>query len=313
MASYFTSNTLIEDVKRRGMLPENESTFSKQDYLALANEEMLIGIIPTIISLHEEYYVYNEQIALVANQSEYQIPSRAMGSKLRDLSFEDTNGTVYEMTRISPDDLSYFQSSNFQNNLSCYYIKGDTIVLIPEVGSGVSGYLNFTYFIRPNELVLEERIATITGITVGANTTSYTCTVPSTISTAFNADAGTLFDILQKKAGHRIKVFDIIANSMSGTTIVFSNTNLPSGASTIEIGDYIALAGECIIPQLPDELHSVLSQRVVTRCMEAMGDQASLQSANAKLAEMEQKTSILIDNRVEGAPQKIRSRAGLLH
>jgi hypothetical protein len=49
----------------------------------------------------------------------------------------------------------------------------------------------------------------------------------------------------------------------------------------------------------------MLAQRVTMRCLEALGDQAGLTLAAAKLLEMEQKTGSLIDSRVEGAPLKV--------
>jgi len=312
MASYFTSSTLISDIKRRGMLPANQKTFQDSDFLALANEELLIGIIPTVLTLKEEYYVYSEEVSLVASQSAYQIPYRAMGGKLRDVLYKDSSGNLNEMTRVSPDDKVYYQSSYIANRYIAYYIQGDEIVIVPDVGTSVTGTLVFTYFLRPNELVDEDRISTITAISVGATTTTYTCTVPSSIVSAFAADSTLKFDILQTKAGHRIRKFDIVPTVVASTGFTFTSTDLPSGANAVVVGDYIAYAGECMIPQIPDELHSVLSQRVAARCVEAMGDQAGLQAANQKLAEMESKTSILVDNRVDGSPEKVTNFGSLL-
>jgi hypothetical protein len=87
-------------------------------------------------------------------------------------------------------------------------------------------------------------------------------------------------------------------------TINFDPSDLPSG---LVIGDQIAFAGESCIPQIPDELHSVLAQRVVCRIMEAQGDQAGLQAANGKLADMEARMGSLIDNRSDGNPQKVNN------
>jgi hypothetical protein len=312
MSSYFTTNSLIADIKRRGMIPTNQKTFLTADFLALANDELLIGIIPTILQLKEEYYVYSEEVSLTASQSAYQIPYRAMGGKLRDVFYKDTGGTIHEMTRVSADDKGYYQSSYLENRFVAYYVQGDEIVITPDVGANATGSLVFTYFLRPNELVEETRISTITAVSTGASTTTYSCSVPSAVVSAFAADSTLKFDILQKKAGHRIRKFDITPTVVATTGFTFTTSDLPTGANAPVVGDYIAYAGECIIPQIPDELHSVLSQRVAARCVEAMGDQNSLQLANAKLAEMESKTSILVDSRVDGSPQKVTNKGGLL-
>jgi hypothetical protein len=46
--------------------------------------------------------------------------------------------------------------------------------------------------------------------------------------------------------------------------------------------------------------------------LESMGDVQNLQAANAKLVEMEQKTDYLLNNRVEGAPMKVRNKHGFI-
>jgi hypothetical protein len=99
-------------------------------------------------------------------------------------------------------------------------------------------------------------------------------------------------------------------------TLLFSQAiiNTPSSLipDELSIGDYVAEAGQCIIPSIPTELHSMLAQRVACRCLEALGDMQGLQMANQKLSEMELKTGSLIDNRVEGAPLKVVNRHGFL-
>jgi hypothetical protein len=53
----------------------------------------------------------------------------------------------------------------------------------------------------------------------------------------------------------------------------------------------------------------VLAQRVAQRVLEAIGDSEGLNNATAKVAEMENKLSTMLDNRVEGAPRKVVNRA----
>ncbi len=89
----------------------------------------------------------------------------------------------------------------------------------------------------------------------------------------------------------------------------FSVDNTQIGTNTLprnmNVSDVFAISEQTIIPQFPVELHSMLAQRIAMRCLESLGDQAGLQAAAVKLLEMEQKTGQIIDNRVEGSPQKI--------
>jgi hypothetical protein len=307
---YLTSDSLISAIKRKAMIPSNQNTFTDADFLAFANEELKIGLLPSILQLHEEFYVYPQTITLQANKSKYQIPYRSVGSKIRDLFYKDTNGNLVEMSRILPEDKSLYQQFGGNSNYLFYYIEGNNIVLTPDVGPSVNGSLVVTYYLRPSDLVAENRVAIITNITTDdvAGTTTYTV---DGVPTGMIAGTSTL-DLLQAKPGHKIRNFDIVAQNVNtiNKTITFNTSDVDSET---EIGDHIAFAGECMIPQCPSDLHAVLAQRVAARCLEALGDTQGLQNANAKLQEMELKTIGLIDNRAEGSPTKIVNRRGLLH
>lgn len=311
MSIYLTSDTLIESIKRRASIPSNQVTFLDADFLAFANEEMMVGLVPSILSVHEEYFVWSEEVPLVSGVSQYAIPYRAIGQKLRDVFYKDSNGNLFEMTRISPDNKSFFQGSQVISQLTTYYIQGNNIVMTPDVGTSATGSLVLTYYLRPSELVAESRVGIISSITVGASTTDFVVSsagIPPSLTTSVYCD------FYQARPGHKMRVFDILPSAVntSTRTITFTNTDLPSGANAIVVGDHLSLASECMIPMIPTELHSVLAQRVAARCVESMGDQAGLQAINLKLAEMENKTQSLIDNRVEGSPIKLVNYRNIL-
>lgn len=303
---YYTSDSLIEAIKRKAMIPENERTFSEDGFLAMANEEMLLGIVPSVMSYNEEYYVYPIEVALVSETSNYEIPYRAIGGKLRDLFYRDVNGNLVEMSRISPNDKSMYQQTAVGSNFLFYYLEGNNIVLSPRVGISPQGTLVFTIHMRPSNLVSEDRVAIITAITTGISTTTYTV---DAIPTGFSVS--TLFDLLQAKPGHKIRKFDLTSTlvDIATTSITFNTSDIDTDT---EVGDIIAFASECIIPQCPSDLQPMLAQRVAARCLEALGDTQGLTNANTKLQEMEMKTSTLIDNRVIGSPSKVVNTRGLL-
>lgn len=145
-----------------------------------------------------------------------------------------------------------------------------------------------------------------------------TYTDPNTNITTPLFTEGSLIDFLQTKAGHKTFSYDveIPENSITITsftptpntqtnTILFPIIDIPSA---LVVGDYICLANECIIPQIPSDLHEVLSERVSARIQRALGDQAGLQATQGKVQEMEAGQAKLIDNRTEGTPQKVLGR-----
>lgn len=384
---YLTSSSLIDTVKRIGMLPTSQSTFSNTDFLAMANQEMRIGLVPSIMQYHQEYYVRDSgAITLQANQNRYPIPYRAIGGKFREVFYLDLNNNLRSMTRISPDDRPYYQQTNFQNRFLYFFIQGNDVVLVPDVGPTPVGSIVFDFWMRPNELVDESRVATITEIAVtdrsgiisaiaagsptvitavahglsDGNVVTLTSTdsnpyvdglwpitfidvdhfsintntmVPGTrglwtySTTTYTVDsvptgmtATSRVDMMETRPGHKTTAFDVqplVVDSINKTMTfntgdVRTLTFAPNIGSVPIVGDYISFAGECIIPQAPADLHDVLAQRVVMRCLQALGDAAGYQIAQGKLAEMEKYTGNLIDNRSEGEPQKLNNLRGLL-
>lgn len=304
MSSYLTSETLIDSVKRKAHIPESQVTFSDDDFLAFANEEILLGLVPSIIKMHEEFYVYPKIIPLVSNQSDYEIPDRAIGTKIRTMFYRDTSTNLRELARINPDDEAFYQNVSNLNAPNVFFLENNSIKLIPRISSSPGGSLVVKILQRPNQLVLVDRIATIQSI--DTNTGDIVVdSVPSVFSTS------SLYDFLETSRGHVCRAIDVAIVTINSTTktLNFAPSSIPS---TLLVGDQIALAGECNIPQMPDDLHSVLAQRVVCRCLEAQKDLEGLQAANAKLQEMEMSLGILIDNRTEGQPQKVNNLRGAL-
>lgn len=304
---YLTSTTLIETIKREGMIPTNQSTFTNADFLAIANQEMRIGLVPSLIQYHEEYLVVDsDAITLVANQSNYAIPYRAVGGKFRDVFYRDGSGNLAKMTRIPPEHRAYYQEGALSNRFIFYYVQGNDIILVPSVGANPTGSITFSYYLRPNELVQSTRVATITAIAEGASTTVITVDqVPTGFTTSVT------YDMLQGKPGFKTLKMDISPTTLDSTakTLTFTNANVPD---SLVVGDYICFAGECFVPQVPPELHDVLSQRVVLRCLQALGDKDGYTIAASKLNEMEDKTEVLVNDRSEGHPQKVVNLNGNL-
>lgn len=301
MSAYLTSDDIIESVKRRASIPEAQNTFTPQDFLDLANEEMAMGLVPTILQFHEEYLVKSEDTALVSGQVRYPIPYRAIGNKLRDLCYVDSSGNEFEMIKIDQDNTYDYRPNN--DLVFRYKVEGGDIVILVNENAILTGSLRFRYHLRPSSLVLLNRGAQISSIDRNTGIILFTDEVPSHFTTSI------LFDLNRTKPDHRIISFDITATAVGASSITFDTDDIPDD---LEAGDYICQSGETVIPNIPTDLHVMLAHRVATRCLESLGDTQGLQNANVKLAEMEVKTGTLIDARVESSPMKIVNRHGLV-
>jgi hypothetical protein len=304
VAQYYTTDSLIRSIKRRCAIPANQSTFTEDDFLAFINEELSLNLVPMIMSLHEDYLLFFEDIPLSSSQSEYTIPARAVGNKLRDVQYVDSNGNVYEMTRVRVGDLPDFQGAYEVNNAYAFYIQNNKVVLTPPVQPSSSGSLRMYYYLRPSEVVSEDRIGIITGI----NTLTGEIAVDS-IPTNFSL--GIKYDLYKFESPHRPLKIELDATGINTTTnvVTFNPSDLPSD---LKIGDHLGQARECIIPQVPSDLHVVLAQYVAERILEAQGDSEGLRNAKVKSKELEISAGNIIDNRVEDAPTKLVNRNSVL-
>ncbi len=304
MSVFYTSEQLIASVKRRINIPSNQNTFTDSDILAFADEELMLAIVPAIMSLHEDHLLFSEEVDLVEDQNEYTIPYRAVGNKLYDLQYIDQNGNALEMSRTTLADKPNYNGSYSHNQAYAYYVMSNRVGLLPSVDGLVSGSLSFIYYIRPSSLVLTDEIGTITEIDrdTGVITLS---DMPDDFSLSG------LFDFYKAKSPHNILAIDLAPSSLNaaGFTITLDPDDIPD---ELEAGDHIALAQQCSIPQIPSDLHVFLAQKTAERILESQGDLEGLKLAQSKSAEMESRAGNIIDNRVDESPIKLTNRHGIL-
>lgn len=300
---FYTSTELLASIKRRALVPESQITFTDQDFLNFATEEMNMGIVPTVIEAQQDYYLDEKLIPLVNGKLKYEIPYRAIGNKLRDVSFVNSNGDRRVMTRAGLADQVY--SGSGSNEPYAYFMTGNEINLMNTSSSNIEGSsLAVSYYLRPNSLVPNDEVGIITAI----DTTTGGVTLSAT-PTAFVVNVD--YDFIQFKSPHKILNYDIVATIVNNITnvITFDPASLPSN---LAIGDRVSLATETCIPQIPSDMHVMLAVRVASQILAALGDVESLQTSNQKLAELEIKTKTLITDRVEDSPMKIINRSGTL-
>jgi len=311
MSKILKTNKLIESVIRRAQLPTTQNTFRTEDFLAFANEEMDMGLVPHVLSHHEDYLLFTEYTDTDPTTQNYRIPHRAMGNKLRDVALVDEHGTTYELTRVLIEDVPTYSMGSVHSYTyypGAFYVKGDEIIIIANSQLGNNRQLAFTYYIRSNELVEETRVGTVSTIEPKLGDPDVTViTTFSTLPTVFAS--GLTVDFVDYKTPFKHLGIDIEITITGTNEFEIATEFLPS---SLKRGDYVALAEEIHVPQVPQELHPVLAQRVAARCLEAINDQSGLAAANVKLKQMEDATGMIIDDRVESAPLKVQNNHGFL-
>jgi hypothetical protein len=305
MSSVLNTQKLIDTIRRRAFIPRDQSTFTDDDFLEMATEEINIGLMDQIIEARGDYLVEYIDVEMDEDILEYTVPSRAHGNKLRDVSIVNSEGDLVErLTQVTLDTPGEDCSS------TSFYMRNNKVVLTD--GSFSDGdYLRMFFYIRPNKLVTTDRGATISTITDSSSGGVDTKIVAFTTMPRHFTSALT-YDITGFKSPNKILSFDLTPTDINLTTktITFLASDWDDD---IVVGDFVTMAEETIVPNIPTEYHPVVAQRVAVACLESMGDEQNKQSAERKLAQMEKSVLRIVTNRVEGQPKKIRQRSGTLH
>ena len=294
----YLSSDLMAAVKRYSSVPTSQVTFQAADFYALGDDSIRAKIVPLVIKHMSEYYVKPYNYSIQNGVSAYAIPPRAINSMLRSVQLvgmADPDSRV-NLQQLAIEDLyaGLAGSTGILVKKSGFYIEGNNIVLYPTPVSTALNTLRLNYFIRPNQLVDPTACALIQSVNTGANT--ITCaSVPSTWSTA------NILDIVKAQPGFDCMAIDQAITNIAGGVITVSST-LPT---TISAGDYVCLAGQSCVVQVPVELQPLLTQYVVVRVLAAQGDQNGLKSALAELEALEKNASLLLAPRVQGSVRRI--------
>lgn len=295
------TTSFLAAVDRAITVPNYQPRFSNNDLLALANEEQQSMIVPMIVALREEFFVFRETLTINAGASGFRIPERAIGRTLREIQYRNLAGgnLVYDLPRISIED-SYRFTNLGQGTPNGFMIEGDTIRLLPTPSSNGEAVL---YTLRkPSDLVQDSRTAVITN--VGTNTLTLS-KIPS------NLTIGSKIDITDCKPAYPLIYNDLEIVNISGLVITvtgFTGTAL----SGVDVNDVVSTALETSIVQLPDEAAVVLIHATAVRVLEALSIPDQMKIAEEKLQQKIRACREILSPRVEGSVPKVIQRDGLL-
>lgn len=294
-----TWTELLDDLKVRGMIPTSQSTFTEARLLNIANATMRSKMLPLIDKVQEGYYSYDVDTALNAT-GQYNIHTRAVGGKLLDASLINGNDRL-QLTRYFEEDLEEIDTP--PGNYG-FYLKRSQIILVPRVPSGWTS-LRQTFLLRPPQIIATTSGAQISAINTGTGVV--TCSsVPSSWTTS------NLFDMVQAEAHFDTLAIDLpISAITTGTsgTLTFAAASLPS---RLAVGDWIGLAGQSPVVQMPVELFPLLAQECANVTLRGQTDLTAYNLGVEEAKRLKEEILSLITPRVQNEGKKIVNRTGLL-
>jgi len=306
MSRILNGDKLISSIRKRSMIPDDTSVFTDQDILDVVNEEIDVNILDKLLTLHEEHLTTHIDVPR-NSKGVYNIPYRAVGNKLRDISLV-RGDEVYELAQIGIGELSDYYSDNSATSSAAYkfYVENNQIKLLnPNV---VHDKVRIYFYIRPNVITKLNRAGKIVGIVTSGNNRVFTLdTFPN------NFNSTTVFDIVGFRTPNKIKEFDLPQVNINAVTktITIDNSSLIN-ADDIIIGDYVCMAEESPFPNMPTEFHPLIAQLASINILESTGDTEALNNAEKRKELMQKAVMSIVDDRVELSPKKIKPRHGTL-
>ncbi len=295
-----TADRLLTGIKRRITLPASQALLTNEDILAFADDIISSRIVPMIESINQEYFVYKTDVPLVAGQSEYSIPYRAIGRGLRDLKMQDANNNLRNIALIALEDAQVYQASTLTLG---FFFKSDKIRLVPDVPSNITleQSLQMWYRMPPSRLVTSSNAMLVLGVSGGDITVG---SVPD------GYQVGTDVDFIQGKSGNTIYATDKTIQNISGTVVTFDPSDVPSDLAP---GDYLSLAETSpVINFIPNEVYSLIESYTAQRVCYAISDFDGADRLAADISLEDKNMKMLLEPRVEGEPIIIINRYGLV-
>lgn len=293
-----TSDRFLEGLKRRITIPANQPLMTDQAFLDLANDVIRDRMVPLFLSVNQNYFVTYVDLPMTQGLKKYPIHYRAIGRALRDLKLKHSldNIRMVDMRLIALEDEHLFINQTLPTG---FYFSGDSIMVVPEPNA--STYILRQFFnLQPNRMVTMDQAAKVLAINANIVTVD---AIPS----AFTSPA--TVDLIQGKAGCSTISYDVTMQSAVANQLTFASAEMLTG---LAVGDYVALAQQTPVMQLPDEAQLLLETATADRVLYAIGDYEG-SAAMQKDAKLQEKNLLqIIQPRIEGEQTKIINRNGLL-
>lgn len=293
-----TSDRFLQGLKRRITIPANQPLMTDQNFLDLANDVIRDRMVPLFLSTNQNYFVTYVDVPMTQGVKKYPIHYRAVGRALRDLKLKYNldNIRMVDMRLIALEDEHLFINQTLPTG---FYFSGDSIMVVPEPNA--STYIMRQFFnLQPNRMVTMDQAAKVVAIAGNVLTVD---AIPTAMIAPLKVD------FIQGKAGCSTISYDVTLQGAASNQLTFASADDVAG---VEVGDYVALAQETPVMQLPDEAQQLLETATADRVLYAIGDYEG-SAAMQKDAKLQEANLLkIIQPRIEGEQTKIINRNGLL-
>lgn len=303
--SEWDTTALLSDIRERGSLPDNDLRFTDALLLSAATKELREGVAPMLANARAEHLVYPYSQAVTSGQNSYRMPPRAIGGVLRDVAFLDSGGRPTRLRQLSADEIEEVGRLDNTGTPYAYWLQSYKVILVGV--PNIPGTLSTPYYARPNTLVLPSAVVASTSVSQPA-TGVWELTFVGTPPVGLGTPGTVSVDIVRATPGFEtlIEATDCVITELSPSQFTYT---ISSTATDIAAGDYVCVAGQAPVPQVPVEMFGLLAARAARRAIKSVGDDR-WQSLEADVLELEQKAKDWLAPRVSGDTQQAGGSIG---
>jgi len=284
---------LIDNIKRRCVVPTSQLTYGDDDFTTLANDEMRDIVVPLIMSTREEYFVDHID-ATLDSTGVVVFPAEAVGAKLRSVCIVQQASPLllFNLPRLDLDVVAGITSGQGKTG---FFIEGNNIHIYPEAASNSGTTLRIYYYKRA--LVLAEPLAY--AVVTAINTLTLTLSrVPSGWTT------NTVINTVSSYPSFNVTNSSTTISGIAGVDVTVSSV------TGIVVGDYVSEYGYSAVPQIPVEAHGYLAQLTAAKVLEGLGDSAGMKMAMDKAQMIKVGLLMVVSQRVDGSTKKVVNPSG---
>lgn len=299
----YTSTDLLKIIKKRAFLPVSQETFTDTDLLEMATDEMYSQVVPEVLSTREEWYVTEQNISVDGTVADVDIPSRAIGGSLRDVTFSQ-GAMEFSLARMDLEDKVYVDRPG---PLSAFYLEANQVHLM----GSETGVLNLYFNCRPGRLVAVDEAARIVSyenvtdpLTGAVSCVIIVDAVPAMWTTGANVD-------VVKATPH----FDYRNISLPITNINGNEITVGGSLSDkVAVNDWVTAEDTSPAPQIPLEWFPFLAEAVVMQVFQSQGDFDAAARSEKKMEGLKKAALSLMSPRVQGEAKRAvppKNRSGI--
>ncbi len=260
----WTTDQLLEAVRREGRWSTDEPYPTAADILAVAREELLDFILPALHRRRSDCGVFQQDHAISAGQQGYRLSPRAWAGIVRDATILDDQGRILaDLVQGDVEEIDYHAGvTSGVGSIQRFVTQGDRVMLLP-TPSTTSGTLRLRLLRRPSFLVETTACSAI-------------ISTPATVfgNTQFNVNNetaianGATVDLLQAQPG-----FDTLAQDVAYTRAgnVVSIPGPVENYPDLAVGSWVSAQHTTPVVPGPEELHAALILAVVARIQRQLG------------------------------------------